>query len=85
MQCSRCDGRLLRFDKKIGAVIVLGLGILMGLQLKPAWSAWFAGSAYLWLIMYMVPGILLLLAKPRYSYWCPHCKKMVLPKGTEDG
>ncbi|WP_419785750.1 hypothetical protein [Pseudodesulfovibrio sp.] len=57
----------------------------MGLQLKPAWSAWFAGSAYLWLIMYMVPGILLLLAKPRYSYWCPHCKKMVLPKGTEDG
>jgi hypothetical protein len=83
MNCTECNGKVRKLDKKAGGWICIALGLMAGLRLDPDWSLRFAGSAYLWLIIFVVPGFMLLRAKPRYNYWCSHCKKMVSAKKIE--
>lgn len=80
MNCTECDGKVRRLDKRIGGLACFALALLMGLRLDPELSFRFAGSMFFWLILFIVPGMLLLLSKPRYNFWCSSCKKMVSPR-----
>ena len=64
MNCSECNRKVRKLDKKVGGWICIALGLMTGLRLDPDWSLRFAGSAYLWLIIFVVPGFMLLRAKP---------------------
>ncbi len=84
MNCSECDGKIKKLDKKLAGWILIALAVLTSLQLNPTLSFKFGLSTYLWLVIYMVPALMLLRSKPRYNYWCSNCKRMVSPKETEN-
>lgn len=84
MNCDECAGKVRKLDKKIGGWACIALGLFAGLRLDPNLSIKFAGSAFFWLILFIVPGVLLIRSKPRYNFWCQSCKKMVSVKEAEN-
>ncbi|GEM_PF-3846247 len=80
MVCDKCSSKVRKHDKRIAGWLCIIIGVYSGLKLSPTLSFKFAGSLYLWFILFIVPGVLLVISKPRYNYWCSKCKRMVSVK-----
>lgn len=77
MNCSVCNSKVCKLDKRISGLVCLGIAVLVGLQINLSFSFRAGIAIFLWFVIFMVPSIMLMQSKQRYTYWCSNCKKMV--------